>query len=122
MSREFEQPCFQVVPPIILDENGDVEAYPSVQAVIRHVEVVDILNGEYTFHDSTGRVLEAQVFKGKVKLVPTPRVEPDSSVLRERIVHVLSLLGVPEEASSGLPFTELSRLLFEKSKKRGAKP
>lgn len=51
MSVISERSKFEIVPPIILDENGDVQAYPSVRAVIRHLEVVDVLNNEYTFHD-----------------------------------------------------------------------
>jgi hypothetical protein len=78
MSVISERSNFEIVPPIILDENGDVQAYPSVSAVIRHLEVVDVLNNEYTFHDSTGRVLEAKVHKGKASLVPTPKQKQNS--------------------------------------------
>jgi hypothetical protein len=109
----------EVVPPIVLDENGDVQAFPSVDSVTSYVEALDVLNNEYAFYDSTGRVLEAQVRKGKVSLIPTTKSESDSAVLRDHIVRVLSLLGVSDEAAARLPFTELSRLLLEKSKRRG---
>lgn len=107
----------EIVPPIVLDENGDVQAFPSVEAVTHYVEAVDVLNNEFAFYDSTGRVLEAHVRKGKVSLIPTPKSDSDSAVLRGHIVRVLSLLGLPDEAVAGLPFTDLSRLLLEKSKR-----
>jgi hypothetical protein len=118
MSAESEQSNFEIVPPIILNEDADVQAYPSLEAVIRQVEVVDILNEEYEFHDSTGRVLEARVHKGKVSLVPTSRVEADSETLRSYIVGLLRLSGMPGEGLSSKPFSELARLLLEESMRR----
>lgn len=112
-----EQSNFEIVPPIILNEDADVQVYPSVEAVIRHVEVTDILNNEYSFHDSTGRVLEAQVHNGKISLVPTSKVEPDSEMLRTYIVGILRLRGVPETGLSKASFNELARLLAEKSRR-----
>jgi len=109
----------QIIPPIVVDENGDVEVYPSVISAIAAVEPIDVLNNEYAFYDSTGRVLEAQVLKGKVNLVPTAKLESDSPVLRSRIVRVLSLLGVPEARVASVSFADLSRLLLEKSRRRG---
>ena len=109
----------EMVPPIVLDENGDVQIFPSVDAVTSYVEAIDVLNNEYAFYDSTGRVLEAQVRNGKVSLTPTDKSESDSAVLRNHIARVLSLLGVSDETAARLPFTELSRLLLEKSKRRG---
>jgi hypothetical protein len=117
MSVISERSSFGIAPPIILDENGDVQLYPSVGAVIRHLEAVDVLNNEYTFHDSTGRVLEAKVHKGKVSLVPTPTLEPESKSLRTNIVGVLRFHGMPEEGLSSLSFGELVQLLAEKSKR-----
>jgi len=113
MSAESEQSNFEIVPPIIFNEGADVQAYPSVEAVIRDVEVVDILNGEYEFHDSTGRVLEARVHKGKVSLVPTSRVEADSETLRRYIIGMLRMHRVAEEGLSSQHFSELARLLLE---------
>ena len=117
MSAISERSNFEIVPPIILDENGDAQAYPSASAVIRHLEVVDVLNNEYTFHDSTGRVLEAKVHKGKISLVPTLKLEPESKNLRTDIIGVLRFHGVPEEGLSNLPLGKLAQLLAEKSKR-----
>jgi hypothetical protein len=115
MSAASERPNFEIVPPIILNEDADIQAYPSAEAVIRHVEVIDILNNEYTFHDSTGRVLEARVHKGEISLVPTSKVEPDSETLRNYMLGALRLRGTPETSLSNAPFSQLVRLLAEKS-------
>jgi len=117
-SMEPRQAEFEIVPPIIVDEHGSVEPYASVDSVIRDIEVVDVLNNEYSFYDSTGRVLEARVQKGKVTLVPTSRLEPNSETLRGHIMQVLRLLGVPDEGLPNLPFSDLSRLLFERWNKQ----
>jgi hypothetical protein len=117
MSAIPEHSSIEIVPPIIFNEDADVHAYPSVEAVIRDVEVVDILDNVYRFHDSTGRVLEAQVHKGKISLVPTSKIEPDSEPLRSYIIGMLRLHGVPETGLSNAPFTDLARLLAEKSKR-----
>jgi hypothetical protein len=54
---QSEQLNLEIVPPVIVDENCDVQAYPSVARAVRAVEAVDVLNKEYAFYDSTGRVL-----------------------------------------------------------------
>ena len=117
MSTESEQLDFEMVPPIILNEDADVVVYSSVEALIRDVELVDILNKQYEFHDSTGRVLEARVDKKEISLVPTSRVEADSPLLRGYMLQVLRLVGVQEEGLSSAPFSDLARLLAEKSKR-----
>jgi hypothetical protein len=114
VSKDTEQLDFEIAPPIILNEDADVVVYPSVEALIRHVELVDVLNKEYEFHDSTGRVLEARVHKKKVSLVPTSRVEADSPLLRGYMLQVLRMLGAQEERLSSAPFGDLARLLLEK--------
>jgi hypothetical protein len=108
----------EIVPPIIVNEGADVFAYPSVEAVIRHVEVVDIENGVYEFHDSTGRVLEAKVHRGKLSLVPTSKLESNSETLRGYMIGVLRLQGVLQEDLSTKAFSELARLLLESFQKR----
>jgi hypothetical protein len=92
-----------MVPPIILNEDADLVAYPSVEALLRDVELVDVLNQEYEFHDSTGRVLEACIRKKKVSLIPKTTVEPDSAVLRKYMLQILRLHGVQEEGLSSAP-------------------
>lgn len=109
---QSEQNKLEIVPPVIVDERGDVQPYPSVASAIRAVETVDVSNEEYAFYDSTGRVLEAQVQKGKISLVPTLRFESESVELRRRILQVLSLLGVADESLVSAPFRQLADRLL----------
>lgn len=118
VSIESEQLEFEMVPPIILNEDADVIAYPSVEALIRDVELVDVLDDAYQFHDSTGRVLEARVHKKKVSLFPTSRVEANSAVLRGYMVQVLRQRGVQDDGLPRAPFGHLAHLLLEKSPKK----
>ena len=114
MSSMPHKLSFEIVPPIIFNEGADVVAYPSVEASISGIELVDVLNNLYEFHDSTGRVLEAHVHKKNITLVPTSRVEADSETLRGYMIGILRIRGVPEQGLFDLSFTELARLLLEK--------
>jgi hypothetical protein len=104
----------EIVPPVIVNEDGDVQAYPSVQSAILDVEAIDVLKDVYTFHDSTGRILKAQVRNGEVSLVSTSVLEPDIDSLRKRILRFLRLSGVSNEGLSNAGLSELSRLLLDK--------
>ena len=115
MSSEFGQSSLEIVPPIIWNEDADIQAYPSVEAAIGDIEVIDILNEEYEFHDSTGRVLEARLDGKRVSLVPTSTLEANSETLRGYILGMLRLHGVVVEGLSAKPFSELAQLLLEKS-------
>jgi hypothetical protein len=118
MSSRPNEFSFEIVPPIIFNEGADVVAYPSVEASISGVELVDVLNNIYEFHDSTGRVLEARVDKNTVSLIPTSTIEADSAVLRGYMLEVLGLRGVGEEGLASAPFGDLARLLLKKGKKK----
>lgn len=47
--------------PIILNENGDLSFYNSLQMAEKAVEVVDVKNGEYEGFDATGRRLQFMI-------------------------------------------------------------
>ena len=47
-----------VTPPIILSEHGDLSFFGSTEDAARHVEPIDVRNGEYTTYDSEGRLLQ----------------------------------------------------------------
>jgi hypothetical protein len=117
MSTKSAPTNLEIVPPIILNEDADIVAYPSIEALVRDVELVDVLNGQYEFHDSTGRVLEARIDKQKIILTPTSKVEADSAELRGYIAQVLSLRGTVDGRLADASFGDLARLLLEKSAK-----
>jgi hypothetical protein len=107
---QSEQNDFEVVPPIIIADGADIQAYPSVKDVILYVELVDVLNNVCTFYDSRGRVLEARVHNGRVSLVPTPNMGGESDTLRKHIIGILRLSGMPDEGLPTKPFSELTEL------------
>jgi hypothetical protein len=47
----------EIVPPVIISDGDDVQAFPSVQSAILEVEAIDVLKNVIKFHDSTGRIL-----------------------------------------------------------------
>jgi hypothetical protein len=114
VSMESEYINHEIVPPVIVNEGDDVQAYPSVQSAILDVEAIDVLKDVYTFHDSTGRILQAQVCNGEISLVSTSMLEPDLDSLRERILRALRLSEVSDEELSNAELSELSRLLLDK--------
>lgn len=50
-------PTDQPVPPIFVDEHGDVSAFRSVSYAESWMEPIDIENREYTAYDASGRLL-----------------------------------------------------------------
>ena len=47
-----------ITPPIVLNEHGDLSFFESTEDAVRHVEPIDVQNGEYTTYDSEGRLLQ----------------------------------------------------------------
>ncbi len=76
-------------PPIVLLNRGDVQLYASAKAVEIHVELIDVLNGEYEVYDSTGSLLNFGVGT-------TPRWWGESQIIKltpspPELVHPLEL-------------------------------
>lgn len=46
--------------PIIVDENGSVDAFQTVESAERYLEAIDIKNEEYQIYDSEGRLLKGE--------------------------------------------------------------
>jgi hypothetical protein len=51
-------------PPIVTDDNGDIELYPSIEAASRDLEEIDVLEGTYDVFDSMGRRLSVGASEG----------------------------------------------------------
>ena len=49
------------VPPIVVDENGDIEVHPTVEDAVAGLEAVDVRAGVYEFFDSQARLMVADV-------------------------------------------------------------
>ncbi len=90
-------------PPFIIDENGDISFFQSVEVAARKIEPIDVRHNEYVAYDSDGFLL---------RLVPTEPVvsipgylsdEPQQDVLQELLrsfVQRASGAPVPLEISS----------------------
>ena len=67
-----------MTPPIVIDENGDVTLYQSVEAAARSLEPIDIKNNEYVAYDSEGFVLNFEcqgphvLISGRASSQPAP--------------------------------------------------
>jgi len=49
------------LPLILVDSTGWVEVYDSAEDLVRDVEHIDVINGEYVVYDAEGRLLTLQV-------------------------------------------------------------
>lgn len=56
-----------IYPIKIVEKNGDVTTYQSLEEAERAVEAIDVIAGEYQAFDSSGKKLKLEVVK---KIVP----------------------------------------------------
>jgi hypothetical protein len=80
-------------PPIIADNHGDVLVFGCVADAEKYVEPVDVKNGEYSFFDSEGRQLSAEIVRSvlseKVRLRATEDTPTHQAELRDTLVGFL---------------------------------
>ena len=66
----------ETAPPLIIDENGSLIFFRSVDSAESYLEVTDVENGEYVGYDSRGRLLALTVemprARGLARLFGTP--------------------------------------------------
>lgn len=91
-------------PPIFVDEHGDIEAYPSVDAAALDVEAIDVAAGEYTMFDANGLVLQLTVdaSTGRVVIERGEGVEARPHELARRLRRYVERVG-PERFSLESP-------------------
>jgi hypothetical protein len=98
-------------PPIVIDYRGDVVVFATPDDAEKHVEAVDLSNGDAIAYDSEGRLLEGVLVKRGL-LQPVVRLkgaedEPNhGDILRDRLVSFLLATGEeavrPDEALANL--------------------
>ena len=77
-------------PPIIINENGDLLFFETVQDAERYVEAIDVLNNEYVAYDSIGHLLELSVqLKKEYDVVAISCIEQEPRHVYE-LQHILS--------------------------------
>ncbi len=70
-----------MTPPIVIDENGDVSLYRSVEAAARALEPIDVKNSEYVAYDSEGFVLTLECLGPRVAITGRAYSQPESETL-----------------------------------------
>ena len=81
------------IPPIVVDENGDIEVYPTVEGAVAGLEAVDVRAGVYEFFDSQARLLVAEVSGYEVSGLRVSNAEPLRDELASRLVDFVVRVG-----------------------------
>ncbi|MPZ96282.1 MAG: hypothetical protein GEU96_15560 [Propionibacteriales bacterium] len=95
------------VPPIVTDEDGDINIYPSADEAQRDMEAIDVRDGVYMVFDSKGNRL-AVTTEGeavRIEIDPTSSTDPDDLArrLRQFILRVgPERVGLADPENAGL--------------------
>jgi hypothetical protein len=76
--------------PIIIDESGDILVFDSLESAERHLEPIDILNGEFVGYDAEGRLLNI-VPNGFIAKISLAELEPTHADNLEKVLRDLFL-------------------------------
>jgi hypothetical protein len=70
-----------MTPPVVIDENGDVSLYRSVEIAARALEPIDVNNCEYIAYDSEGFVLTFECRGPRVVITGRGSSQPEPETL-----------------------------------------
>lgn len=92
------------LPPIFLDEHGDIAAFASLADAVADVEAIDVLNDEYEAFDAEGRalVLHARDGRDPVSITVKAEVSPQPDELARRLRRWVERVG-PERVGLDVP-------------------
>lgn len=113
-------------PPIVVDENGDIEVYPTVAMAGQALEAIDVIEGSYEMFDSEGRQL-LLVAHGDLVSIELPRdSHSDPAQLEFRLRRYIKAVGVERLGGSSLKDASLSvmiqtLLVFQRGEHRTAR-
>lgn len=101
--------------PLIGSCEGDVTIFASVGDAEKHIEIIDVLEGNWKLWDSEGHVLNLRVTSG-LDLGRFEITEPDPPVndmdsLREALIYALAYLGHEREKIKDFSLATLCILL-----------
>lgn len=85
-------------PPIIVDDNGDMVIFESLDEAQKYIEPTDVDSGDCLAFDSEGRLLRAEVVTRalilrRVRLQPAEQEPTHAGLLRSRLVEFFERLG-----------------------------
>lgn len=99
--------------PIIVDENGDVNIFESIEDAERYLEPTDVENNEYTAYDSQGRLLRLIATHPRIT-IESAELEPSHiSQLHTILQRFLAYMGLSEAYLRNASSTELIKRLLE---------
>lgn len=97
--------------PIILDEHGDSEIYPSYEEAIRAIEAIDVRNNEYRGYDAEGRKLNLSADNADRITISLAEEEPSyQQELRQVLMKYLRALKYSPDQLEGKSIEELLQL------------
>ena len=72
-------------PPIVVNENGDITIFATIEAAVRYLEPVDVRNHEYVAYDSAGFMLRLFPSEPVVTVAGYTSEEPRASELERAL-------------------------------------
>lgn len=101
----------QPTSPIVVDEHGDISAYPSVIAACSEMEPIDVAAGEYEAFDSRAHRLTIGVASGVVWMDLEDGVHPETEELTRRLRRFIREVGPERVGLAGYESESLAALL-----------
>ncbi len=99
------------LPPIVLDDSGDIQVFPSVEAACREIEAIDVKEGVYEAFDTRGRRLYLSVDGDRVTADLASPIVDDSVELLNRLRRFISRVGAERVGVTEPETAALSTLL-----------
>jgi hypothetical protein len=101
-------PADQPIPPIFVDNRGDVSTFRSASYAESYLEPIDIENREYTAYDASGRLLALSADRRRVYISLAEQEPTHSESLEKVLRHFLRAVKDPVGDD---PSYDLSRLV-----------
>jgi hypothetical protein len=107
--------------PIIVDDNGDINAFDTIDSAEKYLEPYDVDREDCAVYDGDGQRLrlrlESRPFHHRVRLTPSGE-PPHAEALRERLTRFLVAIGESRESFASGSLSELIATLVRLQKPR----
>jgi hypothetical protein len=101
----------EMVPPIVIDEHGDIRIYPTVAIACQALEAIDVTNNEFEAFDSDGRALVLLAHENRVFMEVPPNSHPNPAELERRLRRYINALGADRMGVASLHRSPLAVML-----------
>lgn len=82
-------------PPVVIDENGNILIYRSVEEAATALEPIDVKNDEYIAYDSEGRLLTLETDNVNVMIYAKEHIPLHADELEMKLREFLFRIGEP---------------------------